>query len=89
VALGIVAVRSLQKSTQRVVASKSSNETEISHGYRFTTIRRECVSLEQVNRSREAGNRDEVEGVRVSTLGLLRNGVVGFRWVRFSTRVLV
>jgi len=30
------------------------------------------------NRTREAGNRDEVESVVASTLWLLRNGAVGF-----------
>jgi hypothetical protein len=31
-----------------------------------------------VNRTREAGNRDEVEGVVANTLSLRRNGAVGF-----------
>ena len=30
------------------------------------------------NRTREAGSRDEVEGVVTNTLDLFRNGVVGF-----------
>src|SRR5438874_3209697 len=33
---------------------------------------------EDANRTREAGNRDEVEGVVANTLKLLRNGAVGF-----------
>src|SRR2546430_17371963 len=33
---------------------------------------------EDENRTREAGNRDEVEGVVANTLNLLRNGAVGF-----------
>jgi hypothetical protein len=33
---------------------------------------------EDANRTREAGNRDEVEGVMANTLGLQRNGPVGF-----------
>jgi hypothetical protein len=33
---------------------------------------------EDVNRTREAGNRDEVERVVASTLRLHRNGAVGF-----------
>ena len=36
---------------------------------------REC---EDENRTREAGNRDEVEGVVANTLELYRNGAVGF-----------
>jgi hypothetical protein len=33
---------------------------------------------EDANRTREAGNRDEVEGVVANTLKLRRNGAVGF-----------
>jgi hypothetical protein len=33
---------------------------------------------EDANRTREAGNRDEVEGVLANTLNLFRNGAVGF-----------
>jgi len=33
---------------------------------------------EDANRTREAGNRDEVEGVVANTLNLFRNGAVGF-----------
>src|SRR6266550_5324655 len=33
---------------------------------------------EHANRTREAGNRDEVEGVVANTLNLFRNGAVGF-----------
>ena len=33
---------------------------------------------EDANRTREAGNRDEVEGVLANTLKLHRNGAVGF-----------
>ena len=33
---------------------------------------------EDVNRTREAGNRDEAEGVMASTLNLSRNWAVGF-----------
>jgi hypothetical protein len=33
---------------------------------------------EDTNRTREAGSRDEVEGVVANTLKLLRNGTVGF-----------
>ena len=33
---------------------------------------------EDVNRTREAGNRDEVEGVVANTLKLFPNGAVGF-----------
>ena len=33
---------------------------------------------EDTNRTREAGNRDEVEGVVANTLKLHRNGAVGF-----------
>jgi hypothetical protein len=33
---------------------------------------------EDENRTREAGNRDEVEGVAANTLDLQRNGAVGF-----------
>ena len=33
---------------------------------------------EDANRTREAGNRDEVEGVVASSLNLFRNGAVGF-----------
>jgi hypothetical protein len=33
---------------------------------------------EEANRTREAGNRDEVEGVVANTLKLYRNGAVGF-----------
>jgi hypothetical protein len=33
---------------------------------------------DDVNRTREAGNRDEVEGVVASTLSLFRHGAVGF-----------
>jgi hypothetical protein len=33
---------------------------------------------EEANGTREAGNRDEVEGVLASTLKLLRDGAVGF-----------
>jgi hypothetical protein len=33
---------------------------------------------EQVNRTREAGNRDEVEGVVANTPNSFRTGVVGF-----------
>jgi hypothetical protein len=33
---------------------------------------------EDANRTREAGNRDEVEGVVAITLNLFRNGAVGF-----------
>ena len=33
---------------------------------------------EDTNRTREAGNRDEVEGVVANTLNLFRNGAVGF-----------
>src|SRR5947208_1954463 len=33
---------------------------------------------EDANRTREAGNRDEVEGVVANTLDLFRNGAVGF-----------
>jgi hypothetical protein len=33
---------------------------------------------EDANRTREAGNRDEVEGVVTNTLKLHRNGAVGF-----------
>ena len=33
---------------------------------------------EDANRTREAGNRDEVEGVVANTLGSFRNGAVGF-----------
>ena len=33
---------------------------------------------EDVNRTREAGSRDEVEGVVANTLDLFRNGAVGF-----------
>src|SRR5438034_7939058 len=33
---------------------------------------------EDENRTREAGNRDEVEGVVANTLNLFRNGAVGF-----------
>jgi hypothetical protein len=33
---------------------------------------------EDANRTREAGNRDEVEGVVANTLGAFRNGAVGF-----------
>jgi hypothetical protein len=33
---------------------------------------------ESANRTREAGNRDKVEGVVASTLNLHRNGAVGF-----------
>jgi hypothetical protein len=33
---------------------------------------------EDANRTREAGNRDEVEGVVANTLKLHRNGAVGF-----------
>ena len=33
---------------------------------------------EDENRIREAGNRDEVEGVVANTLNLFRNGAVGF-----------
>ena len=33
---------------------------------------------EDVNRTREAGNRDEVEGVVANTLNVFRNGAVGF-----------
>ena len=36
---------------------------------------RECV---ETNRTREAGSRDEVEGVVAITLNLFRNGAVGF-----------
>jgi hypothetical protein len=31
-----------------------------------------------MNRTREAGNRDEVEGVLANALDLFRNGAVGF-----------
>ena len=33
---------------------------------------------EDANRTREAGNRDGVEGVVANTLNLFRNGAVGF-----------
>jgi hypothetical protein len=33
---------------------------------------------EDANRTREAGNRDEVEGVVARSLDLFRNGAVGF-----------
>jgi len=33
---------------------------------------------EDTNRTREAGNRDEVEGVVANTMNLFRNGAVGF-----------
>ena len=33
---------------------------------------------EDANRTREAGNRDEVEGVVANTLNSFRNGAVGF-----------
>jgi hypothetical protein len=33
---------------------------------------------EDANRTREAGNRDEVEGVVANSLDLFRNGAVGF-----------
>ena len=33
---------------------------------------------EEANRTREAGNRDEVEGVVANTLNLFRQGAVGF-----------
>ena len=33
---------------------------------------------EDANRTREVGNRDEVEGVVANTLKLYRNGAVGF-----------
>ena len=33
---------------------------------------------EDANRTREAGNRDEVEGVVANTLNLFRSGAVGF-----------
>jgi hypothetical protein len=33
---------------------------------------------ENASRTREAGNRDEVEGVVANTLRLFRNGAVGF-----------
>ena len=39
---------------------------------------------EDANRTREAGNRDEVEGVVANTLKLYRNGAVGFiAWLGF------
>ena len=46
---------------------------------------------EDTNRTREAGNRDEVEGVMANTLKVHRNGAVGFiDWldvfVRFTWR---
>ena len=41
------------------------------------------------NRTREAGNRDEVEGVVANTLNLFRNGAVGFiDWLDLSLREL-
>ena len=40
---------------------------------------------EDANRTREAGNRDEVEGVVASTLRLFRDGAVGFMdWLDVS-----
>jgi len=40
------------------------------------------------NRTREAGNRDEVEGVVPSTLELHRNGAVGFiDWLDHSSPI--
>jgi hypothetical protein len=43
-----------------------------------------------MNRTREAGNRDEVEGVVANTLNLFRNGAVGFiDWLdEFGTIIL-
>jgi hypothetical protein len=38
----------------------------------------ECGQRTSFNRTREAGNRDEVEGVVANTLNLFRNGAVGF-----------
>jgi hypothetical protein len=42
---------------------------------------------EEPNRTREAGNRDEGEGVVVNTLSLFRNGAVGFiDWLDAAAR---
>jgi hypothetical protein len=38
----------------------------------------ECGQRTSFNRTREAGNRDEVEGVAANTLNALRDGAVGF-----------
>ena len=38
----------------------------------------ECGQRTSFNRTRVAGNRDEVEGVVANTLNLFRNGAVGF-----------
>src|SRR5436853_7358200 len=43
---------------------------------------------EDENRTREAGNRDEVEGVVANTLDLFRNGAVGFiDWLDHSSPI--
>src|SRR2546430_17627107 len=43
---------------------------------------------EDENRTREAGNRDEVEGVAASILNLYRNGAVGFiDWLDHSVAI--
>ncbi|OLA95959.1 MAG: hypothetical protein AUH19_08825 [Verrucomicrobia bacterium 13_2_20CM_55_10] len=45
---------------------------------------------EDENRTREAGNRDEVEGVAASTLNLYRNGAVGFiDWLDHSFATMI
>ena len=38
----------------------------------------ECGQRTSFNRTREAGNRDEIEGVVANTLKISRNGAVGF-----------
>src|SRR4029077_5713191 len=79
--------------TWRQRRALASNEKEISHGYRWKTIRRGggggepktapqktggVREGEDQNRTREVGNRDEVEGVVANTLKLYRDGAVGF-----------
>jgi len=54
------------------------NEKEISHGYRLENNTAGVRKREDENRTREAGNRDEVEGVVANTLKLYCNGDVGF-----------
>src|SRR5438067_10995250 len=49
-----------------------------------------CGQRTSFNRTREAGNRDEVEGVVANTLNSFRNGAVGFiDWLGLRPRQLL
>jgi hypothetical protein len=60
------------------VLLKRANEKEIKPRQSLNNNTAGVREREDAHRTREAGNRDEVEGVLANTLNLFRNGAVGF-----------